>query len=248
MADKRNNIVEEQRKARQEFLKLKRMQQEGAMPQEKTEPVAPKTFKEKLAHFWYYYKVQTIFVFFLVVVITFTTVQCVTREKYDITIMYFAFTTAAPAQIEKAEAYFEKFAEDTDGNGEVNVKIINCSFDSALSDMNYRHASFSKVQSVIITEESTVVFMIDQAAKEYFENALDYSLFDGDLIKMNEEFYKQTSFEMEINGKTERVTFPEGLMLGLRIIDGTAFEGKEDALAAFETGEKLYNQIKKQSS
>ena len=245
MAEKRNEIIEEQRKARQEFLKLKQMQSGELKPEAKPSEieVKPTTFMGKLENFWYHYKVHTLLIFFLTVVIAFVTVQCATREKYDFSVMYFAFEAAAPVQLEKAEAYFEKYAEDLDGNGEVNVKIVDCSFNSELRDMNYRHASLSKVQSVIMAEESTVVFLIDESAKEHFEKALDYSLFEGDLIKMSPEFYKETS------KKTPEgvLSFPDNLMLGLRIIDGTALEKSEEAREAFLAGEKLYNKIKEQN-
>lgn len=245
MAKKRNEIIEEQRKARQEFLKLKQMQSGQLEPEAKPSQIEikPKTFSEKWQNYWYHYKVQTLLAAFLLVIVAIVTVQCATREKYDFSIMYFSFEAAAPVQIEKAEAYFEKYATDIDGNGEVNVRVIDCSFNSELRDMNYRHAALSKVQSIIATEESTVIYLIDESAKQHFENALDYSLFKGDLIKMSPEFYEETTKKTD----KEDLSFPKNLMLGLRIIDGTALEKSEEASEAFSAGEELYNKLKKQN-
>ncbi len=245
MAKKRNEIVEEQRKARQEFLKLKQMQSGELAPEAAPSQIElkPQTFSEKWQNFWYHYKIQTVMAAFLVAIIAIVTVQCATREKYDFSIMYFSFNAAAPVQLQKAEEYFEKRATDVDGNGEVNVRVIDCSFNSELRDMNYRHAALSKVQSIIATEESTVLYLIDESAKEHFENALDYSLFKGDLIKMGDEFYKETTKKTE----EEDLSFPKGLMLGLRIIDGTALEKSEEAREAFSSSEKFYNELKKQN-
>ena len=241
MANKRNDIVEEQRRARQEFLKLKQMQNGEIEPEAKPSEIAvmPTTFGEKLKNYWYHYKFHTIMAAFVAFLIAFVSVQCATREKYDISIMYFSYTPAAPAQITRAEAYFEKIAEDVDGNGEVNVKVMDCSFNSELRDMQYKHAAFSKVQAVLSAEASTVLYLVDAPAREYFDNALEMNIFKGDLIKMGDAFYKETA--------KENLTFPKDLTLGLRVIEGTAFAGKEEAEKAFASAEKLYEKVKKQN-
>ena len=53
MADKRNDIVEEQRKARQEFLKLKQMQNRDIEPEAKPSEIGiiPTTPTEKCQNF-----------------------------------------------------------------------------------------------------------------------------------------------------------------------------------------------------
>ncbi len=240
MAKKQNDIIEEQRKARQEFLKLKQMQNGELEPEAKPSEIGlkPSTLSEKWQNFWYHYKPHTIIAIFLVAVVTFITVQSLTREKYDISIMYFAYTPAAPAQIERAQVYFEKYAEDVNGDGEVNVKLIDCSFNSELRDMQYKHASFSKVQSILSVESGTVLYLVDKEACEYFDNAFDIDIFTGDLIKMDKTFYKETA--------KGDLTLPKGLKLGLRVLEGTTFEGEEEAEEAFKVSKKLYDKIKEQ--
>ena len=241
VAEKRNDIIEEQRKARREFLKLKQMQNGEIEPEAKPSEIGikPVTAQEKWDNFWYHYKVHTIIAVFLIAVISFITINSLTKEKYDISIMYFAYSPAAPVQIEKAEEYFEQFADDVNGDGKVNVKFLDCSFNSELADMKYRHASLSKVQSVLSVDSETVLYLVDKQAREYFENAFDIDIFTGDLIKLSEDFYKQTS-------KNDLI-FPESLELGLRVIKGTTFEGDKKAEAAFDNAENLYNKIKKQN-
>ena len=241
MAEKRNDIVEEQRKARQEFLKLKQMQKGEIEPEAKPSEIGikPTTFSEKWDNFWYHYKVHTVIAAFLVIVVSFITIQSLTREKFDISVMYFAYTPSAPAQIERAQAYFEQFAEDVNGDGKVKVKLIDCSFNSELRDMQYKHASLSKVQSILSVESETVLYLVDKPAREYFDNAFDIEIFTGELIEMGDSFYKQTA--------KEDLVFPEELQLGLRVLKGTTFEGKKEAEAAFKNAQKLYNEIKKQN-
>ena len=56
MADKKiNETILQQRKAREEFLKLKQMQNNNsAETVEKREEYKPRTFKEKLDNFWFH--------------------------------------------------------------------------------------------------------------------------------------------------------------------------------------------------
>jgi hypothetical protein len=54
VAEKRNDIIEEQRRARQEFLKLKQMQNGEIEPEAKPSEIAikPTTFSEKWQELW----------------------------------------------------------------------------------------------------------------------------------------------------------------------------------------------------
>ena len=237
MSEKRNDIIEEQRRAREEFLKLKRMQQNEIAPEPKPSEIEkkPETFKEKLENYWYHFKVHTILAVFLAVVIAILTVQCATKEKYDMTVMYFAYSVANDAQINKMEEYFEKYAEDVDGNGEVNVCIINCSFNPQNTDPNYRNVSLVKVQSIIAAETEVVLFVMDEDGEKYFDDAWENSLFTEKMQPLNDDFYNDT--------KIEKLSLPENLRMGLRVIEGTSFEGKEEAKAAFETSKKVYEKI-----
>jgi hypothetical protein len=239
VSEKRNKIVEEQRRAREEFLKLKRMQQSGVQPEKKEEVKLPQTFGEKLQNFWYHYKVHTLLTVFIAVVIAITTVQCANREEYDMSVLYFAFEPTAEGQIELAEEYFADLATDVNGDGEVKVKIMNCSFNSELRDMQYKHTMLSKVQSVVAVERSVTLYVVDEKAVEYFDNAFDESIFEGELIPLSEDFYKETTIE--------KVTFPENLKIGLRRISGTAFEGKKEAEESYKEAQKIFAKIKKQN-
>ncbi len=240
MQKKQNEIVEEQRRAREEFLRLKKMQQGEIEPEAKPSEVAivPKTFGDKVKNFWYHYKIQAIVAAVLIFVLAAGTVQCMTREKYDFEVMYFAYQPILDTQVDKIEEYFEKYATDVNGDGEVNVNVINCGVSDSDKDAS-RVTMFSKVQSIMTAEKSVVVYLVDDKAIEYFDNALDYSIFAIEPHPLNEEFYKQT--------EVSKLKLPEGLSVGLRIIKGTTFEGDEKAEEAFSEGKKVIEKIKKQS-
>ncbi len=244
MAEKRNEIMEEQRKAREEFLRLKKMQQGEIEPERKPSEVAivPKTFGEKFKNFWYHYKVHTIIAAFLVVFIAVATVQCATRKKYDYEVMYFAYAVAVDVQMEKIEEYLQNYAEDVNGDGEVNVRVINCGVADSNKDVS-RMTMYSKVQSIIAAEKSVTVYIVDEKAMDYFENAFDFSIFAEQPHPLSKDFYEATKVVIG-----EEITLPKGLAVGVRIIEDTAFEGDEEAEAAFSAGKKLIENIKKQNS
>lgn len=235
MSEKENSIIEEQRKAREEFLRLKKMQR-GEITQEEKAKVsyAPKTFGEKLKNFWYHFKVQTILVVCLTAIIAIATVQCATREKYDFSILYFVFEPTIDSQLDATEKYFEKYAEDVNGDGEVNIQVINCSVSDSNRDAG-RNTMFAKVQSIIASEKSTVLYLVDDKAVKYFEDALGYSIFTEEPITLGDEFYGIAS--------NKDLPLPEGLKLGLRIIEGTTFENDTEAKTAFSASEKTFKKI-----
>lgn len=239
MSDKRNEIMEEQRKAREEFIKLKKMQQGELEPQPKPSEIAiaPKTFKEKLSNFWYHFKVHTIIISFVVVTIALCITQCANRPKYDLEVLYFAHKTAIDAQTQAIGEYFEKFAEDVNGDGQVNVKVINCSLSDSEKDPS-RFTVFSKVQAVLAAEETVSVYIVDTKAIEYFENAFEVSIFKEQPTRLGDSFYKQTA----VGG----LKLPEDLSVGVRVINGTTFEKSEEAIEANKMGEKVIEKIKKQ--
>ncbi len=239
MNDKRNEIMEEQRKAREEFIKLKKMQQGELQPQAKPSEVAivPKTFKEKLNNFWYHYKVHTIIIFFVITTLALCITQCARRPKYDFEILYFAYKPAIDAQTQAIGDYFENFAEDINDDGQVNINVINCSVGDSNKDTT-RFTIFSKIQAILASEETVSVYVVDQKAIKYFDDALDISIFTQTPTPLGDEFYKKTTIANN--------TLPDDLSVGLRVIEGTTFESSQKAKEAYKVGEKIIEKIKKQ--
>ena len=236
MAD--NEILEEQRKARENFLQLKKMQQGEMKPDPKPSEVAvaPKTFKEKMQNYWFHFKWHTIGVVFLVVVISILTVQCATKEKYDYTAVLFAHEGCIDIQTEKLAEYLEKYTTDINGDGKVNVNIINCSFTEG-GDRQYKSNMLTKVQTQIIGNKDSVIYVVDKRAYDYLQKTIEGGIFEGEPLVLDEEFYKFT--ENKDFGK-----LPDGLMLTLRRIKGTTFEKDEKAVKIYSECEKVLEKIK----
>ncbi len=236
MAD--NEILEQQRKARENFLKLKKMQQGEIAPEPKPSEIAmkPKTFKEKIQNFWFHYKWHTITLVFMTVVISILCAQCANREEYDFEVVYFAYNTVLDAQLDSVEEYLESYATDIDGNGEVNVNIINCSF-SENSTPQYKNTVLAKIQTQIVGNRLAVMYIMDDKAYEYLNNAIQGGVFPTDKLAFGEDFYNKTLTE-------EYGKLPEGLGVSLRLIEGTTFEGDKKVEAIYKESEKVIEKIK----
>ena len=242
MAEKKTNeILEAQQKARQDFLDLKKMQS-GEMyagPKPSETATVLKTPKEKFANFWHYSKWYVIFTIGITILIAVMVAQCVSKPNYDIKVVYFTYKPALDEQTALIADYLDDYVEDVSGNGKVEIQVINCSVTDSNKDAS-RTLTFSKIQSIMAAEHSVVLYVVDQKAIDYFNNALDYSIFVEEPTPLGVDFYKAT----EIGG----TRLPDGLKVGLRIIKGTQFEGKDEADRAFEAGKQVLEKIKKQNS
>ena len=240
MDNQKDDILEEQRRAREEFIKLKKMQHGEIEPEPKPSEieVKPKTFAQKLSNFWYHFKIQTIICVSLIIVIAFSVVQCAKRPKYDFEIMYFTYTVAVDSQTDAIKNYFEKFVTDSNGDGKVEVGIKNCSVTDNNKDVS-RTTMFSKISAIIASEEKIVVYIVDDKALDYFSNAFKNPIFDGEPIELGKDFYEKTTIG--------NISLPKGLKIVLRRLDGTTFEKSKTAQKSYKAGKDLIEKIKKQS-
>lgn len=239
MADKKSNeILEEQRRAREEFLKLKKMQQ-GEMdagPKPSEIAVAPKTAKEKMQNFWFHNKWQTIGVIFLVITLTVLIAQCASKPRYDLEIVYFTYKPVLDVQLETATEYFEKLSPDVNGDGEVNISVVNCSMSTTSPDTQYRNTIYTKLQALLVADEKAMLFITDKDSVKYFDNiSKDADLFEK-TVALGEDFYKSTETE-------EYGSLPEGLNISCRVLSETVMADKDNSdkthSASMEILEKL---------
>lgn len=241
MSDK-NQILEEQRRAREEFLKLKKMQsgEIDAGPKPSEVAIVPKTAKEKRANFWFHYKWHTIAVIFTAVLLTILITQCSSRVKYDYKIVYFTYTPVLDAQTENIAEFIKTYADDVNGDGEVNVQLINCSISNKSSAVQYNNAIYSKLTSMIVADKDILLFITDKESINYFNDLGSESggVFEDEPYDFTQKFYDEFY-------KKYSESLPEGLQISCRKVKGTALEGEDIAEEAFLYAEKLFNNFKK---
>lgn len=239
---KTNEILEEQRKARQEFMELKKMQHGEMKPPPKPSEVAivPKTSKEKWDNFWFQYKWYVIAITATAVVLAILITQCATRTKYDLEVVYFTYTAALDEQTNNIADYLADYAEDINGDGEINVQVINVSFSKTSGDTQYRHTMMTKLQALIVTDENAMLYITDSETYEYLHGIAEDGLFDGEPFKFGDGFY--TATESQQFGR-----LPEGLQISCRRVSDTLLEGKKGTAEAYGNSERLIEKLKKAS-
>lgn len=238
MADKKNDILEEQRRAREEFLELKKMQhgEMEAPPKPSEVAIVPKTPKEKWDNFWFQYKWYVIAVTAMVVVLSVLVAQCVSRPKYDFEAVYFTYTPVLDEQTEKIADYLEKYAEDVNGDGEVKVQVINCSL-SENGNVQYKNTMLTKLQTLIAGDEKALIYITDKDSYKYLESISDnVSIFESEPLALGEEFYNSTATESLGN-------LPDGLQISCRRVSDTVLENKKDIDSLYKASKGLIEKL-----
>lgn len=235
-----NEILEEQRRARQEFLELKKMQsgEMEAPPKPSEVAIVPKTPKEKWDNFWFQYKWYVVAITAVTVVLAVLITQCATRTKYDMEVVYFTYTAALDEQTNAVAKYIAGYAEDVNGDGEINIQVVNCSFNGKSGDTQYRYTMMTKLQAMIAGDQNAMLFITDEDSYKYLADLSNGDgLFDGEPFMLGEEFYKAT--ETDSYGK-----LPEGLRIACRRVSDTVLESKKGSADAHANAEKTLEAIK----
>lgn len=243
MSDKKTNeILEEQRKARQEFLELKKMQhgEMEAPPKPSEVAIVPKTPKEKWDNFWFQYKWYVIAITAITVILAVLITQCATRTKYDLEVVYFTYTAVLDEQTGKIADYLADYAEDINGDGEINVQVVNVSLTKSSGDTQYQYTMMTKLQAMIAGDENAILYITDSESYKYLDGLSEDGLFDGEPLKLGDGFYSAT--ESEQLGR-----LPEGLQISCRRVSDTVLEGKKGAALSYDNAVKLIEKLKKAS-
>lgn len=238
MDNKKNDIIEEQRRAREEFLRLKKMQkgelEAGPKPSEIA--IIPTTPKEKWDNFWFQYKWVVIAVIISFIVLTVMITQCATRKTPDLEIVYFSYTPVFDQQTALVGEYFETITKDINKDGEVIVNVVNCSFQNN-GNIQYRNSVLSKLQAVITSNQKALLFITDNKSIEYFNNlTTNGEIFEGEPIPLNEEFYKSTKSK-----NYGRLTAK--LSISIRRVSDTLLEKKEDISKYYAESKRILKEI-----
>lgn len=232
-----NKIIEEQRRAREEFVKLKKMQHGEIAADTVEEKIVPKTFREKMQNYWYHFKWHTIAAVFSAVVITVMVAQCAKREKYDFITVLFTYTPVMDSQTQEIEEYLEQFAKDIDGDGKANVQVVNCSFNGENGNAQALQIALMKLQSMIAAEPKAMLFILDDKSEEYLNGISESGILEVEAKPLGDDFYKACE------GEEAYEKLPEGLKISYRKIGSTTMEKDKTAKEVYEVAKEAYNKI-----
>lgn len=191
------------------------------------EKATPQTPKQKWDNYWYYYKVHTIIVCFVVAVLGISIYQMATRVNPDYRVI---LCTADYAGIdtERLGKVMSLLVRDLNGDGASVVEVQDCSFDEQTMDQNAVNAH----RTVVLAEiqmDGVFLFICDREKSDW----LNY----GELFEILGQNPRDTSIEnvgwcWKGSGfKAEHFPdAPDELYFCLRRLEGTTFEGKQKAI------------------
>ena len=236
-----NKIIEEQRRAREEEIKLKQMRQGLIEPEVKDEAavIIPKTPKEKWQNYWYHFKWHTIGAVLLTAVLAVMVTQCLSREKYDFITIVYTHSPIESGRIEKMEEYLEQYAEDIDGDGKVSVEVVDCSFIDTNTNSQTNQAAMAKIQAMIAAEPKAVLYIIDKKGMNDLNALNEKGFFDAEPLLLGEDFYEFCE------GETELEQLPDELKISYRRINDTLMEKDETANKVYKVCKKIYDKLAK---
>ena len=233
-----NEVLKEQRKSREEYLKLKKMQrgEMDAGPKPSEVAIVPKTPLEKLKNIWFHYsKVILVSLLFLILAV-FLVAECMNKPKYDIQVVYYTYKYAIDENIQGMERYFESYAKDLNGDGEVHVNVINCSYEGKETALNIKNTNENRLQATIVAEANALLYITDEESYKHFSNVFDDEFFAYEPVLLSEEFYKQATVE-------DYYDLPEGLKISLRKTSDTMIEKNKNTKIYFKESSRILKEI-----
>ncbi len=239
--EKKNETLAQQEKARKEFLELKKMQQQNA--ENNTEHIAyegekkPTTFKEKLSHFWYYYKTAVIIGTVIVGAVLYITLQTVLTPKSDIKIVVYDSRIVPDMYLDDAKTYFEQFCKDYNGDGKVTVSIINCTYEAESSSAQYQQTIQQKLGGITATDKEAMLFITSDTGYEYLQNIVDTPFLKETGVELSPSFYDSIEY-------LEGIKMPDGLKLYSRNIESTLIEDDDTAKESVKRAEEFLKAVK----
>lgn len=217
---KKSETLRQRDKAQDDFIALKKMRA-GEMdpgPKPSEEAVMPMTIRQKIANFFYHYKLAVIIGSFLAVVFIILMVDLIQRPDYDSKVVVFSYDSSYSAFNQQIADYFEQYYTDVNGNGKVQIASIDCSYDKR-EEGEGKNSKLTQLHSMVSVEADALIYLMDEESIKHFDNL------ETELFKMENAVMLPDSFYEYI--ETEGLITPETKLFAvMREVDGTLIEGE----------------------
>lgn len=134
---------------------------------EKYGEIPPRFTKQWWDYVWYYYKWHIIITVIAVIVAAVTMVQCATRTKYDMNVIYAGHKSYSEEEINRLQELVSEYITDIDENGEKNVMFLPLMFSDNPGSEEYDYAIQMKLD-MTFTEDYTYIYLMDKAQTELY--------------------------------------------------------------------------------
>ena len=129
---------------------------------EKYGEVPPKFTKKWWEYFWDYYKWHVIITVVAVLIASVTIVQCATRPKYDMNVVYAGHMNYSEEEINNLKEIISERISDIDGNGENSVLLSTLVFADNAGSEEYDYAIQTKLD-LTFTDDCSFIYLMDKA-------------------------------------------------------------------------------------
>ncbi len=247
--NKKRDLVEEQRARQRELIELKRQKEAFKENPEEYEPtynevVFVQSRKSKWQNFWYYSKFTIIGCLLLAIIIGIGISSCVGKIDYDMTVVLYTKTFVDNTMSQNLSSILKEYCEDYNGDGEVNVLVVNCSIPSKLTQEG--SDSTNRLLGQFQNEEA-ICYIVDTEAyndlntnfgKDFLYDGMQLPDLDGVAFKLNGTVFDE-AFNIVSDGYTNNFDY----YLLRRHIGENSTANKGDVAEHVRNAEKLIRSI-----
>ncbi len=128
--------------------------------------------KEKLKHFWYYYKKHVIIAIIAIGFISWTVYEKATEIKYDLEIPYFSSRVVdIDNNIQNFENYFIESVVDSNNNGKVDVKVLTYTADISQAKTDQMVGTMLQKMSMSLASDEFSMYILDEKYLDNFQKS-----------------------------------------------------------------------------
>ncbi len=150
----------------------------------------PKRFtREWFEYVWEYYKIHIIVTILVIAAVVYTWVSIATRPYYDLYVCFAGEAFLEDSAKEALSMELKNYAEDVNGDGKVQVKILDYSVPDSFDDQQYAQTMDTKLYLefqagdayvFVMPKEKADKLIEDEALNGVFEETSEWGAADGD--------------------------------------------------------------------
>ncbi len=218
--------------------------------------VRPKGLKAKIENFWYHYKTHTIIFITVFVTLAVSIAQCSSKPDYDYTIIAATRSmTLSTPQLEAITEELEQYGEDLNGDGSVEILLIDCTIDGQNSDFQSLQAKQERLMTQLMHNVDAMLFLTDTKALNWIDTLNDKTQFIADTGLPHNDgrgfLISDTHIIEKPKAKADyeqNLRWPKDLYICRRKVEGTAFEGKDSVEENKKAADLFIQQIIKENT
>lgn len=215
--------------------------------------IRPKGFKAWIENYWYHYKWHTIVAVMLIITVSVSLVQCAVKPSYDYYVVLAVQSVEfVPSQVESLENQLAKYGSDQNGDGEVTVMVVDCSYDQEKTAYAMALSKRQKLQSIITGEQDMLVILSDKECFDWLDGIREEGFMENmGLPEGNGRYFSLTDTELYSNAKADvdpNLVWPTELRLSRRIVKGTLIENDKNIEKSVKKADDFIFTVMKKNS